>query len=178
MHVLALCAIFFASLANASSSRELPTVPDLDLKRYMGVWYEVARLPNRFQTQCVGNVSAQYEQISEKKIRVTNRCKKENGEYTEAIGRARKADGSGLNSKLKVSFAPWWVNWLCFVWGNYWVLELADDYSYAVVGEPSLSYLWVLSRSKSMPAATLDGILERAQKMGYDTSKIIKTPQD
>jgi apolipoprotein D and lipocalin family protein len=174
-----LAGLILASLpAQNVSAAALSAVSDVDLVRYSGTWYEIARLPNTFQKQCVGNVTATYTMLDDKEIQVVNRCKTRKGEITEAEGRARKADESGPNSKLKVRFAPAWVSWLSFVWGDYWIIELASDYSYAVIGEPRLRYFWVLSRNKTMDPALLDGILERAKKQGYDFTKLVKTNHD
>ena len=166
------------SISSEAAHSTLATVSEVDLKRYMGTWYEIARLPNSFQKKCSGNVSASYASIDSDTIEVTNRCKKVSGGCAESKGRARKAVSNGPNSKLKVTFAPSWLSWLGFVWGNYWILELAPDYSYSVVGEPTFKYLWVLSRTKTMDKIVLEGILERAKQKGFDTSKVIMTVQD
>ena len=137
------------SLAEDSSAkRPLEPVPSIDLNRYIGTWYEIARLPNSFQEKCLGDVTANYSFNDDGTIRVINRCRKENGEMTEAEGKARRLSMDEPNSKLEVRFAPAWLSWLPFVWGNYWVIELAEDYSYAVVGEPKREYLWILSRTE------------------------------
>jgi apolipoprotein D and lipocalin family protein len=159
------------------SEKPLQVVPTVDLARYSGTWYEIARLPNKFQKECIGNVTATYTLLDNGEIKVVNRCRKSNGEITEAEGRARRASDDEPNSKLKVRFAPAFLSFLSFVWGDYWILELAVDYSYAVVGEPDRKYLWVLARSPKMDDATLAGILDRVRQQGYDVRALIRTEQ-
>jgi len=155
----------------------LEVVPSVDLHRYVGTWYEIARLPNRFQEDCTGNVSATYEMLENGEIKVVNRCQKEEGELSEAEGRARRASTELPNSKLKVRFAPAFLSFLPFVWGNYWIIDLAPDYSYAVVGEPNREYLWVLARTPGLDKDFLHEILERVKKKGYDLRDLIYTKQ-
>jgi apolipoprotein D and lipocalin family protein len=166
------------SLAGDNSSKPpLGVVPSIDLNRYIGTWYEIARLPNRFQKKCTGDVTATYTLLNDGTIKVVNRCRTENGEMTEAEGKARRASDDEPNSKLEVRFAPGWLSWLPFVWGNYWVIDLADDYSYAVVGEPDREYLWILSRTPRMDDAVYQRVLENIRNHGYDTEALVKTIQ-
>ena len=167
-------------------AQDVVAVPSIDVNRYAGKWYEIARFPNRFQKSCAGDVTAEYRARPDGKIDVTNRCKKNDGSMDEAVGIARVAAGSGptgelgsaTNSKLKVRFAPAWLSWLPFVWGDYWVIDLAPDYSYAVVGTPARDYLWVLSRSPVLPTSSYQSALARIAAQGFDVSKLVKTKQD
>jgi len=161
-------------LAQQEPSDELAVVPSIDLKKYAGMWYEIARLPNRFQSECIGNVTATYTLDGDEFI-VVNRCRKENGEVTEAEGRARRAGDDEPNSKLKVRFAPAFLSFLPFVWGDYWIIDLASDYSYAVIGAPGREYLWILARAPSLSDGTLQGILERIKHQGYDLTYLLFT---
>lgn len=156
----------------------LRVVPSVDLVRYCGTWYEIARLPNRFQKDCVGEVTATYTLSDDGTVRVVNRCRKADGEFTEAEGKARKKDPDGPSSKLEVRFAPAFLSIFPFVWGNYWIIDLAPDYSYAVIGEPSREYLWVLSRTPALGADVYAGILERIRSQGYDPSALVMTRQE
>jgi len=160
-----------------SAQAELRAVPSIDIGRYLGVWYEIARLPNSFQEKCAGEVTATYSLFDDGDIRVVNRCRKEDGEMTEAEGRARRASDEGPNSKLKVRFAPAFLAFLPFVWGDYWVIDIAPDYSYAVVGEPRREYLWILSRTPVLGEQVLNGIIARIQEQGYDVSRLVRTRQ-
>lgn len=158
-----------------SSPPPLETVTGVDIKRYVGRWYEIARLPNRFQEDCAGDVTATYSLREDGEINVVNRCRKSDGEMSEAEGRAKRADREEPPSKLKVRFAPAFLSFLPFVWGDYWIIDLAPDYSYAVVGEPDRRYFWVLSRTTTMEEAVLQEIFERSRKKGYDLSTAIRT---
>ena len=160
-----------------NQQKPVEVVPSIDLQRYVGTWHEIARFPNTFQRKCAGNVTATYTLLEDGTIKVVNRCRQADGETTEAVGKARRMSDDEPNSKLEVRFAPAILSFLPFVWGKYWVIDLADDYSYVVVGEPSREYLWILARSPSLDATTYAGILERITRQGYDTSRLIQTPQ-
>jgi apolipoprotein D and lipocalin family protein len=168
-----------ATLGNAQeqSAQDLAVVSSVDLNRYTGLWYEIARLPNRFQKQCLGDVTATYALLDDGSIKVVNRCRKEDGEIEEAEGRAKRSGDDAPNSKLKVRFAPAFLSFLPFVWGDYWIIDLASDYSYAVVGEPTREYLWVLSRTPVMDETQLNAILNRVKEKGYDLTGLIRTKQ-
>jgi apolipoprotein D and lipocalin family protein len=161
------------------SSGELLIVdPSVDLNRYMGSWYEIARMPNRFQEDCAGEVVATYTLRDDGRIDVLNECRTDDGEVQQAKGVARLADNNGPSSKLEVRFAPAFLSFFPFVWGNYWILDLASDYSYAAVGEPNREYLWVLSRTPHMGEETYQEILGRLANLGYDTERLVKTRQE
>jgi apolipoprotein D and lipocalin family protein len=149
----------------------LETVTHVDIDRYMGVWYEIARYPNSFQKGCVGS-RATYTLMEDGKVSVLNECNDGSfsGKLRYAKGKAWTVD-KGTNAKLKVSF--FW-----FFAGDYWIIDLADDYSYVVVGHPKRKYLWILSRTKTMENEAYEGILRRLTEIHhYDTSKLIKTLQ-
>jgi apolipoprotein D and lipocalin family protein len=149
----------------------LNTVSHVDLTRYMGVWYEIARYPNSFQKGCVGS-RATYSLIDDGKVSVLNECYDGSfsGQLRSAKGKAWVVDKE-TNSKLKVSF--FW-----FFAADYWIIDIADDYSYVVIGHPKRKYLWILSRNKIMADDTYAGILRRVVEIHhYDTSKLIKTIQ-
>jgi apolipoprotein D and lipocalin family protein len=161
----------------ADTPAAMKTVTVVDLDRYAGHWYEISRLPNRFQKGCSGNVTAEYVVREDGRIDVINRCSATDGEEIRAEGVARIVDDT-TRAKLKVRFAPAFLSFLPMVWGNYWIIDLAPDYSYAVVGEPSRKYLWVLSREQAMEEATYRGILERIKAQGYDPNDLVPTPHD
>ena len=159
----------------ATAVQDLSAIPSLNVPNYMGTWYQVAWFPNRFQKQCISDTSASYRQREDGNVIVLNRCKTADGSFDAAEGLARPA-GSRLQgntlapAQLEVSFLPAWLRWLP-IWGNYWVLELADDGRYAVIGEPSREYLWVLSRSPQLSAADETGIRSRLIQRGYELSR-------
>lgn len=146
-------------------SDELKTVAHVDLERYLGKWYEIARYDHRFERGC-SEVEAIYTKRDDGMIGVLNRCFiKEDNKTKEAHGRAKVADEE-TNSKLKVTF--FWP-----FYGNYWIIELAEDYRFVVLSEPKKEYFWILSRTPVMEQADLDGILERATALGFDARKLI-----
>lgn len=148
----------------------LETVPHVDLGRYVGTWYEIAAFPQSFQRGCTAT-TATYTLRGDGDIDVVNRCRKDalDGPEKTAKGRARVVD-EATNAKLRVSFfRPFW--------GDYWIIDLADDYSYAVVGHPGRDYLWILARTPTMADATYQSILARLQAQGYETSRLVRTLQ-
>jgi len=149
---------------------ELATVDHVDIERYMGTWYEIAKLPQRFEKGLVG-VTATYSLLPNGKVRVLNKGYKRdfNGKTKTAEGRAVVVDAK-TNAKLKVSF--FWP----FA-GDYWILELGKDYEYAVVGEESRKYLWILSRTPQMDDAIYNDLVRRLQTKGFDVSKLERNPQ-
>lgn len=172
--------LLFAALLVKAERKErepLRVVPSVDLPRYQGLWYEVARLPNRFEEKCAGDVTAEYTLKGEGRLKVVNRCRKRDGKMTEAVGEAKPADKNGPNSRLKVRFAPSFLSLLPMVWGDYQVIELAPDYSHAVVGAPDRKYLWVLSRTPRLDEATYGRLVEAARGQGFDVSRLIRTKQ-
>jgi apolipoprotein D and lipocalin family protein len=165
-----LLASLYASLSGNSSTPPLRTVDYVDLRRYLGAWYEISRYPNYFERGCVATM-ASYSLMRTGEIRVVNRCRigSLDGEEVCVMGRARVATPVS-NAKLAVSFfGPFW--------GAYWIIDLADDYTWAVVGHPSRRYLWVLSRSPTLPEDVYAGILERLEAQCYDTSQLLPTLQ-
>jgi apolipoprotein D and lipocalin family protein len=171
--------IMSSTIARAAGNAERPlrVVPSIDLARYAGRWYEIARLPNRFQKKCAGDVTATYSLLEDDGLRVINQCRKENGETTRAEGVARMASKRGPNTKLKVRFAPAFLSFLPFVWGDYWIIELAEDYSHAVIGDPDRKYLWILSRTPEMDDSVFQKLVGHATAQGYDLSGLTRTRQ-
>ena len=163
-----------AGPARAQASR-LTTVPGVDLQRYAGTWYEIARLPNRFQAHCVGDTTATYTPDPDGTVSVINRCRTRDGTVEAADATAWPQDPT--NARLKVSFLPRAIRWLPVGRGDYWVLELGPQYDWVLVGEPGLRYLWVLARQPSMPKDTLEGLLGRARTLGFPIDRIEFTPQ-
>jgi lipocalin/uncharacterized protein YbjT (DUF2867 family)/ligand-binding SRPBCC domain-containing protein len=151
------------------------TVPFVDLNRYAGDWFEIARFPNRFQRDCVGDVRASYARRPDGRVDVVNRCRTAEGE-TEARGVARIVDDRTF-ARLKVRFAPAWLSFLPLVWGDYWVIGLAPDYSWAVVGDPSRDYLWILGRTPQLADQPTTAARAAARDNGFDVERLVLTPQ-
>jgi apolipoprotein D and lipocalin family protein len=156
---------------------QVKSIPEFDVSRYMGTWYEIAKLPNWFQRKCVQGTQARYKVLGPTQIEVNNKCSTASGEEIQAIGLARP-NGSGRPAQLEVRFAPEWTAWLPMVWGAYWVLDLDADYQLAAVGDPSKSYLWILSRTPQVSAERYDAVLQRLNVMGFDITKLEKTRQN
>lgn len=166
-----LAALATTGFAGSGSSPDLRTVGAVDLDRYQGRWYEIARLPNRFQRNCQGS-TADYAVRDDGKVSVVNTCTDpRNGEIRQVQGVARVVD-SLTNAKLKVTFLPRWLRFLPFGQGDYWVIDLDADYRYAVVSEPSRKFMWVLSRTPSMDAETYQRILARAADQGLTVGRL------
>lgn len=143
----------------------LEVVPHVDLKRYLGKWYEIAHLPARFQEGC-DETTATYTLSDDGSISVLNGCIK-NGKVKQAKGKAKVVDET-TGAKLKVTFF-WPFS------GDYWIIDLGKDYDYAVVGTPNRRYLWILSRTPKMDSMLYSQILEFVKSKGFDTKNLIIT---
>lgn len=165
-------------VVSADTKKPLDTVAAVNLERYAGKWFETARLPNKFEKQCVGNVKVEYVLQKNGKIGVTNQCDEANGKKTLVKGEARVRDKK-TNAKLEVRFAPKFLSFLSAVWGDYWIIALDEkDYRYALVGDESRDYLWFLSRTPQMDEAKYEELVKIAAAKGFDTTKIIRTKND
>ena len=178
---LAIIPVIMAVLALAvraqKAKNDLPTVAKVDLKQYAGKWYEIARYPNKFQEKCVGNTTATYTLKEGSKVEVVNECLKKDGVSDRAKGEAKIVD-KATNAKLEVRFAPSFLSFIPQVWGDYWIIDLDDNYRYAAIGDPDRKYLWILSRTPEMDDATYQNILRRVEKLGFSPGKLNKTPQN
>lgn len=151
----------------------LPTVAQVDLDRYAGRWFEIARLPNRHEAACAGQPVTEYRRQGDQ-VELSKRCPSaEGGDGGEHVARgvARVVPGSG-GARLRVSFAPPWMRWLPLAWGDYWILELDAGYRWALVGTPDRQQLWVLARTPELAADTLQPLLQRAQALGFAADRV------
>lgn len=174
-HIQSSCRIMFVSLfflilTVASKSQPLQTVPYVDLNKYAGKWYEIASFPQRFQKGC-NCTTADYTPTDKGYVIVENRCNKDsiNGKQTYIKGKAFVVEKSG-SAKLEVQF--FWP-----FKGKYWIIDLANDYSYAVVGHPNRKYLWILSRIATMNDTIYQKIISRIKEKEFNISKIKRTQQ-
>lgn len=149
----------------------LKPVPSVDVPRYMGTWHEIAKYPNWFQKKCASSTQATYTLQADGRVQVLNRCKTEQGEWSEALGAARQIGGPS-SAELKVRFAPEWLSFIPLVWGDYWIIDLDPDYRWVVVSEPQREYLWILSRTPQMPAATYQTLLGKLESLGFDLKRL------
>lgn len=170
---LLLIVSFLFSLSCSKTNSQMidtSTVKELDLNRYLGTWYEIARFPHSFEKNMVG-VTATYSMRDDGKIKVLNQGYKNSldGEHSLAEGKAKIPDKSEPG-KLKVSF--FWI-----FYGDYFVLELDENYQYVMIGSSSPKYFWILSRTPQMSPDTYEMLLEKARKRGYNLDQLYKVPQ-
>ncbi|MDD5646552.1 MAG: lipocalin family protein [Candidatus Bipolaricaulis sp.] len=157
--------ITLAAIGFASTQREVPApVAKVDVDRYMGLWYTVASIPTSFERDCAQGTTAHYQRLANGRVLVTNTCYREDGTPIRVVGEAWIPDGD-QSGKLKVSFVKALGLWL--FGGDYWILDLAPDYTYAVVGHPQRRYGWILSRTPTLPDDVLAGIYDRLEGVGY-----------
>jgi apolipoprotein D and lipocalin family protein len=139
-------------------------VASVDLNRYAGIWHEIARIPNRFQQQCARDTLARYTLRADGRIDVVNQCVRRDGSLDQARGIARVVDAD-TRAKLKVSLVSL-LGWRPF-WGDYWIVGLDPNYRWAVVGAPNRKYGWILARSKTLDANSLETISAIIERNGY-----------
>ncbi len=172
--------ILFLGLAVSTQlyaqDRSLATVPHVELDKYLGLWYEIARKPLYFQRECQKDVTARYTINEYGNVAVDNRC-------IDGLGNELRSLGEGFisnepyNSKIKVSFLPEAVRWMPFGRGDYWILKVDPQYQMALVGEPKRKYLWVLSRSPHPDEQKVKEYLRYAQTLGFSTKDMIRSEQ-
>jgi len=174
MHLMTVGAILLvltvstgSAAADSATPPLLRTVDRVDLGRYSGTWYEIARYPNRFQRDCDSDTMAEYTVLKDGKVQVVNSCRQKDGKKKTVRGTAKVADKAS-NAKLRVTF--FWP-----FYGDYWIIGLSPDYRYAIVGEPKRNYLWILCRTPEMDGTTYQEIVEKIRAAGYDPGKLIKT---
>ncbi|MEY4930376.1 MAG: hypothetical protein RI909_1100 [Bacteroidota bacterium] len=162
--------LVFTTMTTTLKSQPVQTVPFVDIKKYTGKWYEIASYPQRFQKGCHGT-TAEYTWSEKGYVIVENRCNKGSltGKQSYIKGKAFVEKNSG-NAKLKVQF--FWP-----FTGKYWIIDLADDYTYAVVSHPNKKYLWILGRTSKMEDATYQQILSRLKEKGFDLTQLERTEQ-
>ena len=168
---LAVLVVFVAGVVGPKDALPpVETVKAVDIARYMGKWFEIAAFPQRFQKGC-HCTTAKYELAPKGTVRVVNTCRRggADGKVSRAKAKGWVVPGSG-NARLKVQF--FWP-----FKGDYWIIDLAGDYSYAVVGDPTRKYLWILSRTPGMDPVLYTEIVARAAAQGFDTTKLVMADQ-
>lgn len=170
--VALLCLMLLSGCVGGGREQPPETVGEVDLQRYQGTWYEVARLPMFFQRDCVRS-EAHYKLQADGSVAVTNRCETEEGEWQEAKGEAVLQE-AGSTDRLWVRFDNWFSRLFPdLTKGHYWVLYLDDVYSTALVGSPDRKYLWLLARDTDIDQATRERLLAEAERRGYDTDDLL-----
>ena len=152
------------------------TIATLDVPRYMGTWYEIAKFPNRFQAKCVANTRARYLAQTDGSVQVLNSCITADGSTIDALGLAKQI-GTATSPKLQVRFAPVWLSWLPMVWGDYWVIDLDADYQLAAVSDSKREYLWVLSRTPQVNDKAYGALMTRLKAQHFEVEKLERTTQ-
>jgi apolipoprotein D and lipocalin family protein len=156
------------------ASAPLRTGASVDLQQFAGTYYEIARSPNHFQSECVGDVTVNYTVTTDGRLEVLNRCRRENGTIAQVRGVGRPGADDG---RIEVRFGAPWLSLGRRRWGNYEILAAGPDYSYAVIGGPRRDYLWILSRLPRMPQLAYKQALEIAKAHGYDVERLIQNPE-
>lgn len=151
---------------------KVTAVPSIELERYLGRWYEIARLPIKYEDDAATDITANYSLNDNGTIRVDNRCFNGKAKPAQAIGRATPIDDA--NSRLKVNFLPAGLRWLPFTDGDYWILKIDPEYRTVLVGTPDRKYLWVLAREPTVPPAMLEEYLSEARRQGFDLANLIR----
>jgi len=166
--IAVMMATMLAGCSGGKSFAPLETATDVDLARYSGKWYEIARYPHSFEDGC-SNVTADYTVQANGTLLVVNRCtlREKGGKVKEAVGRAKVIDPS-TNARLKVSF--FWP-----FYGDYWIIRLDPEYRHAIVGTPSRKYLWILSRTPEIEPAILTQLIAETGRLGFDPGRLIMT---
>lgn len=170
--VALLCLVLLSGCVGGGREQPPETVGDVDLQRYQGTWYELARLPMFFQRDCVRS-EAHYALQADGSVAVTNRCETEDGDWQEAKGEAVPQQ-AGSTDRLWVRFDNWFSRLFPdLTKGHYWVLYLDEGYSTALVGSPDRKYLWLLARDTEVDQATRGRLLAEAERRGYDTRELL-----
>lgn len=167
-----LCCVMMPVLAD---NKPPQTVPYVDIARYMGKWYEIARIPNSFQKSCRSEITATYQLLANGQIQGVNTCRKANGQLFDLVVKGTVQDKS--NAKIVFKITSSWLRWIPMLSADYWVVDLASDYRYAAVSTANHQYVWLLARQPQLSAADYQLLLERLAGQGFDVSKIIKNKQ-
>ncbi|KPK40224.1 MAG: hypothetical protein AMJ69_03150 [Gammaproteobacteria bacterium SG8_47] len=169
---------FSVGACGGDSYAPLATVESVDLNRYQGTWYEIARLPMWFQRDCVRSQAQYTLDAGAGGVEVINSCTTRDNEVKTVRGRATVVDVAS-NAKLEVEFDNWFSRLFPgFTKGPYWIIALAPDYSSAMVGHPNRKYLWILARTPRLEETRYDSLLARAAELGFDTEALIRRPPE
>ncbi|HEV7913654.1 MAG TPA: lipocalin family protein [Albitalea sp.] len=161
----------------ATAAPPVQTVPQLDHQRYAGIWYELARLPNRLQARCVGDATATYRPAADGSLTLVRRCREVDDRWGVAVGRATVADSDTSGARLRVNYLPRWLQWWPSAYDDHWVVLLDDDYRYAVVSDPQRRTLWILSRTPTLDMDSFDNLMTRLRAQKYPVDRLVPTPQ-
>lgn len=175
IYILLIVTAASINLMAQNENNKVVTVDHVDLSRYVGLWYEIAKIPNSFQDHCASNTIAEYSLNDDGTIKVINSCMESGGETDKAEGIAQVVD-TKTNSKLEVSFVS--IFGFHLFWGDYWIIGLADDYSYAVIGTPNRKYGWILSRTKKLADDKIAEAYDILKRNGYNPGDFVQSLQN
>ena len=157
---------------NYAEGEPMQTVDHVELERYAGLWYEIAKIPNSFQKKCASGTTAEYNLLKSGTVHVVNRCQESDGREDSAKGVARVVD-TETNAKLQVSFVRFFGrNWF---WGDYWIIGLDENYQWAIVGHPKRKYGWILARQPELAPEDLQKCHDILREQGYNPADFIAT---
>ena len=163
------------ALGVATAGPPVQPVDRLDLARYAGTWYELARLPNAAQARCVADATATYRPLDDGSLKLIRRCREPDERWGVAVGRAVAGDATG--ARLRVNYLPDWLAWWPSAHDDHWVVLLDEEYRYAVVSDPGRKTLWILSRTPQLHVHTYRDIVERLRVLKYPVDRLVTTPQ-
>ena len=171
--ITVLLCLVSASCATNQSAPELKTATSVDLTRYQGTWYEIARLPNWFQKKCIQS-KATYKLLESGDVAVRNECLTNTGKSKVAFGTASVVDKQ-TNAKLEVVFDNWFSRLFPFLTkGKYWILYLDSEYHTVIVGTPDRKYLWIMTRTPQLEEQMYQQLVGRCQELGFNTNRLIR----
>lgn len=152
-------------------SAPLKTVKHVEINRYLGTWFEIFRLPIKYEDVAARDITATYSLNENGSIKVDNRCIDKDGQPAQAVGEAKPVDAS--NARLTVSFLPEYLRWIPYTKGDYWIIRLDDDYKMSLVGTPDRKYLWLLAREHDLAEDVRDDYMATARDQGFDLTQMI-----
>ena len=173
--VIGLALPMFARLSTAKPTTTVQSAPRVDLPLFAGHWFEIARLPPGAESRCVADVTATYA-LAADGLRIRHCCRLADGTIEAIDGAAHPVEG-GNGAKLRISMAPPLLRGLPWAWHDWWILRVDEGYTSALIGTPDRRHLWFLSRAPTLGVARMQAHLDHARQQGYDTSRLLHTPQ-
>jgi len=167
-------ALVSGALAAPAAAQDIVTVEKVDMVRYAGTWYEIARLPNKLQAECAGDVSTTFRLRGMRTYDIETRCRRKDGSEEIDMGIARVQDPT-TGAKMEWRFLPLALAWWPFAWTDYWIVDLAPDYGWAVAAVPTREAMWILARKPEIDQALYDRLVAKMRAMGFETNKLIRT---
>jgi apolipoprotein D and lipocalin family protein len=167
----------WVAVAVATAGPPAQPVGRLDLQRYAGTWFEIARTPNKLQERCIGDVTFTYAPLGDGSARLVRRCRETGDQWGVTAGDAVHEDGDTTGARFALSYVPAWLRWWPQARDRHWVVLLADDYRYAVVSDPARRSVWILARTPSLDRGTYAGIVDMLRDRKFPVDRLVATPQ-